>query len=490
LMASVEGHTRLIGTALVQAHGPDRGIRAGLHQLAADTGFPLRTEIDAIDGVIIDARPLSLLLIGERPDGDAHALSAVRGLGVVRYFHIPSVPPQRADAAADWPAVIFAAWLYGSIDAILVDVPDGQMPVWAAHLFNALNTTPNAPPTLVLAAEVGIAELAPWHARVVMRGDNLPERLASALAETQSARLLSLNTAMPASVFRNQAIVTAMIAAQRAEGGRFGYIDIASGTTTIVAAAERTDLAYHADLDCGAGAPALLAPPYASNTERWLPTGVDIESARRWAVRRAAGSAAVLTDTADRAMAVAFARTLATRAGESHSLATAATIILGPGWLQWATGSEMLAVMADAIAPPTPVQIALDSDDLLAAAGFIARIRPESAESIYSFDTLRPIGTVIALPARAQRNAPAVHVVLTTSGHAERREIPAEGVLRMRVDERATLEISRAGDPTQSHTILPSEEGLIVDTRRRPLTAAGLWTDKRVTVGDRLRVMP
>src|SRR4051794_33359256 len=72
LIATVEGQARLIGTALTLPDGVDRGVTAGIAHLAAHTGFPLQPEMTEIAAVILDTRPMGLLLIGERAEGDAH----------------------------------------------------------------------------------------------------------------------------------------------------------------------------------------------------------------------------------------------------------------------------------------------------------------------------------------------------------------------------------------------------------------------------------
>ena len=489
LIATVEGQARLIGTALTHADGPDRGVGAGIAHLAARTGFPLQPELTAIAGVILDTRPVALLLIGERAEGDAHALSTVRGLGVVRYFSIPDMPPRRPERRRDWPDAIIAAWRFGKIDAALVDVPDGPLPVWVAHLYNAVAATDDPPPLLIIASDTRIADLAPPSARVLARGEHLPEQLATALAEMQTQRLLPTCPAPLPSIFRRQALVTAIIAAQRETGAAIWYLDIADGTTLIGADGTRADVTYEPALDCGAGVPTLLAETPAQEIARWLPIGVDTERARQWAIRRAAWPAAILTDATDRAMAAAFARTLVGRIGDADALAAAETIVLGPGWLRWSTPSEMLDIIMDVIAPPHPVRIALDTDDVLAATGFLAGIRPESAESVFLHDALRAVGTVIAAPARAQRHAPPLRVTLTAGGVQERREIAGEAVLRLPVDEAITVQLARDGAAAATHAILPSECGLVIDTRHRPLTGIHAPAP-RGTVSDRLRATP
>ncbi len=489
LIATVEGQARLIGTALTLPDGPDRGVGMGLTHLAARTGFPLQPEMAEIAGVILDTRPMALLLIGERAEGDAHALSTVRGLGVVRYFSIPDVPPRHPARQRDWPDAVLTAWRFGKIAAALVDVPDGPLTLWVAHLFNTVSATDDAPPLLIVASDARIADLAPPGARVLARGEHLPERLASALAEVQAQRLIPTGSAPAQSIFRRQALVTATIAAQRENGAATWYLDIADGTTLIGADGARADVTYEPALDCGVGAPALLAETPAPEMARWLPFGVDIDTARRWTIRRAAWPAAILTDSADRAMAGAFARTLIGRIADADALAAAEMIVLGPGWLRWATPAEMLDIVADVIAPPNPVRVALDPDDLLAATGFLASVRPESAESLFLHDALRPIGTVIAAPSRPQRHPPPLRLTLTAGGVQERREIAGETVLRLPIHEAVTVHLARDGAATAAHAILPSECGLVIDTRHRPLTATRT-PEPRGTVSDRLRAAP
>lgn len=486
LIATVEGQARLIGMALTLPDGMDRGASAGIAHLSTRTGFPLQPDLSELDGVILDTRPISLLLIGERAEGDAHALSTVRGLGVVRYFSIPSTPPHRPERQPDWPDAVLAAWRFGKIDVVLVDVPDGPLPVWVAQLFNAVNAADEFPPLLVIAADARIAELMPRHGRMLTRGEHLPEQLATALAEGQALRLLPTCGTPPATVFRRQALVTALIAAQRATNTTICYIDIAAGTTLISANSTRADVVFEPQLDCGAGAPSLLAPTRAEEMTRWLPLGGNLDSARRWAIWRAAWPSAVLTDPTDRVMAAAFARVAIERVGDPDALAAADTIILGPGWLRWATPIEMLNVISDVIAPPNPVHVALDADDMLAATGFLAHVRPEDAETVFAHDALRPIGSVIAAPARAQRNVSPVRATIMGAGVAHQREIPGGTVQRLPIEEAVTLELARDGSIAPLHAILPSECGLLIDTRPRPLTAARM-AEPRGTVSDRLR---
>jgi hypothetical protein len=468
LFASVEGEARLIGAALTQAHGADRGIAEGLAHLAARTGFPLASWMGAVAGVLLDTGPLSLLLIGERPESDADALSSVRGLGVVRYYSIPSIPPPHAEREPSWPETAIAAWRRGKIDAVLVAVPDGPLPL------------------LVLASDPGIADLAPGTARVFGRGPSLPEHLAAALAAVQCGRLLPACAQPPPGIFRRQALVTALIAAQRATGGAIWYLDIADGTTLIGASGTRADVTYERRYDCGAGAPALIANVPSADFARWLPAGIEPAAARRWALQRAAWPAAILTDPADRALACALARTLMAHVSDLGALAGADTVVLGPGWCRWATPPEMLEVVRDMIAPPKPVQIALDPDDVLAMVGMLARIRPESAETVFVHDALRPIGTLLALPHGAQRNAHPLHIALIANGSVVRREIAGETVLHLPVDNPATLEVTR-GHTAVSYAVPPSECGIIVDTRRRPL-AGEHAPAPHGSVSDRLRV--
>jgi hypothetical protein len=489
LFAMVEGQARLIDAALTLQEGPDRGIEEGIARVAARSGFPLRPAINGVDGVILDTLTQSLLLIGDRAEEDAHALSTVRGLGVVRYFRIPSVPPRNAERNADWVETVLAAWQFGTIDAVLIDVPDGIAPLWLVQLCNALTATDDAPPLLVIASNPDIASVMPPGARTLVRGSQLPEQLAAALAEVECLRLLPTCAHPPPSIFRRQALVTAIIAGQRATGTTMWYIDIANGVTVIGASATRADVSYEPQMDCGAGAPALLSVMRHDAIERWLPTGVDLPAARRWAIRRAAWPTSILTDPTDRAVAGTLARVLLEREAQTKPLARADTIIAGPGWLRWATPAEMLDIFSDVLAPRKPLHIALDPDDMLAATGLLAHLRPDVAESVYATDALRAIGTVIAVPPASQQQESPLTATMTIAGHAERRNISPDALTCITVPEAGTLALGQAGVAPAEYQIPASECGVLIDTRRRPLTAPR-QPAQRSNVSDRLRVAP
>ncbi len=487
LIAAVEGRARLIETIPLR-DAADGDLLGAVQALRQRTGFPLPADSGAIDGIIVDACPLAVLLIGERDAQDAAALATVRNVGAVSYLSIPSAPPARPQRDATWTQPVLAAWHAGSVDVICAVLPVGPFPVWAAQLFNALGTVAldRPPPLLVVTAE-GEDAILPWFARGLVRGPTLEERFATALAAVAGDACLPGLPELPPCTFRSHALLTSVIAAHSVLSGAVCYCDIGTGTTLITADDSGVHVSHDPLHDCGMGAVTLLADDRQGEIARWLPAGLPPDSARAWALRRAAAPDALLTDPTDRAIAAAFARAALAAALRGHATGAAGfdTLILGAGWLRWSTPEEMLRVALDTFAPSRPINVSLDHDDLLAVAGFLARERPESAESIFTHDALHALGTLIVHTA-PQRNRQAEPVTLITSDGAMPTTVAPQSVTRVAVDMPTPCELS-GGQPSHAFVAPASEFGLLIDTRARPLTPQSAGVVAYTSVSDRLR---
>lgn len=490
LFAPVEGAMRLIEAVPLDAAAGDGSAR-GVRELAARTGYPLAAGPGAIDGVIVAPPPLAVLLIGAREEGDAAALARLRQTGAARYLGIPSAPPERPDDDRAWVQRVLAALHSGEIEVICAVLPADTLPLWAVHLFDTLTTEAGYPPPELLVLSSGTdPAFFPWFARPLTRGPTLADQAAAALAAIAVAWQAPGITPAPPAMLRTHALATAVIAAQRVAGGTVAYCDIGDGTTLITADDAGAAITCDAQWDCGCGAATLLAAGQYDAIARWLPPDITAATLNEWAMRRAAAPDAVLLDPTDRAIARGFARVAVAHALGQHArdLAACDTLILGAGWPRWTAPGDALRLIADVLAPPSPLHVSLDHDDLLAATGLLAQASPASAESLFARDALHPLGTMIA-PRLPQRPAAAPSLTLTTAGQTVQVAIPPEIMLRG-IKEPTECEIRVAGAAPQVFAVAPSECGLLIDARPRPLARARAMHPPPASVSDRLRAAP
>lgn len=483
LIATAEGTARFVADASASKRQRQRGLPSAFRALSEMCGFGWT--MDDLEGIILSGPPVRVLVVGEKSSTDADAFDSMERMGITRAIG-PQIDETKIKDAAGFDA-IFDRCIHDDAEALVVLIPPGVLPAWAAHFFTALWAFPSreAFNVIVLASTLDVAQFLPPGTRCITRRRDLTSHLADALAAVIVERQrLNLPPGVRA-VWRTQSLVTAVLAAQQAHNEPICYLDVADGALLIIADQDHAQIAYDPDLDIGFGAVTALERLDVERIQRWLPWRIDAQQLRQWALRRVSWPEAMLTETSDRAVAGAFVRAaLSSLIAHVPSAVTRATrVLLGPGFLQWGSRDEALHVVADILPPGTHRQVAFDADDLLEVVGYLARFHPASAAALFERDALDMLGTVISIPGASH---PRTITVTDT-----------ETLISVNVSENSTLQLPITGDAVvrvesgdrdaQTSRVVGGSCGILIDTRSRPLTLTRTVTGTRESVSNRLR---
>lgn len=488
LIAPTEGEARFIAGSPAITTEPRRGIPGAVARLATQCGHVLSEEMTS--AVIVAGPPVRLHVVGERSVDDAAALEIAERYGVARIVAETVTPTRHRARDRSWHQPLTDAWGAGRIEALLVVIPPGALPLWAAQLLTALNemVPPGDARCLVLASDADLAAALPPDTIFIPRGEHIAHQLTDALNRMRAGRLQHRIPDETPLLSRPEALALAMRAVSAERGRPAVYLDVADGTTAIIADETGVTVYHDADIDCARGAIRLLNRCEPEQIIRWIPFTPDANSLRTWALRRISWPMALLTDEEDRAIAAAFAR-MAIRLVLDTALERipdGALWILGPTLARLGSSAAALRVVADLMPPIRVAVVACDSDDLLPATGALAIPSPADASSLLAHDARVPVGSVVQTSLNGERARGAISATITHDGRTRTADVGADTLTTIPCEGQATLSLTGQATSGTRIAVDGGAGGVLVDTRRRPL-AAVTPNAARPSVSGRLR---
>jgi hypothetical protein len=484
LVALAEGEARFIAGSPAITTEPHRGIPGALDRLASQCGFALAEGMTG--AVVIAGPPVALRIVGELGDDDAAAVGIAERYGVARAVE-SLTPPRRPARGHAWYQPLIEARLDGRIEALLVVLPPGALPLWAAQLLSALHESalPGATPCLVLTSDTDLAAALPPDTAGMPRGDHLAHRLIGALNRVRAARLAHRIPDDISLLSRPEALIAALLAVHAERGQPSVYLDVADGTTAILMDDAGAAVHHDPEIDAARGAMRLLHRCDMEQIRRWIPFALDSDALRTWALRRISWPMALLTDDDDRAIAAALARAaLRTVLGTvAERIPDGAMWILGPSIARLGAQAG-LRLVADLMPSVRVAVVARDDDDLIPTIGALALPYPADASSLLAHDALVPDGSVVRASLAGARDG--ITAILASDGITRTIEVASETLTAIACRGPATLTVTGREARSMRITVHGGSGGVLLDTRRRPLT--GLTPNApRPNVSGRLR---
>jgi hypothetical protein len=488
LTAATEGVTRFVTSVPGEPGRQSDGIASALHLLSAQSGYTLTP--DDIEAVLVRGRPLRARVVGESGDDDRAALRGLERDGTLHRVNPPETPPRSGSRLTDWVRQGAEQFERGAYDVLIVALPPGDVPDWAAQLVNAVqgSSLRAARHLIVLTSDTEISPTLLPGAMVLERNDALRQTLADRLARIRATRLIPNHPAQVHTLSSITAVAAGVSFARDGADETVAYLDISEGSTVVIAHPTGVELLHDAACDLASGAVALLHRLGGEEVARWIPFPIEATALQTWAVRRAAAPRAILIDPTDRAIAVGFAcaalRALVATAAASHA---PTRCIVGPGLVGIGRPTDLLLVVADILPASHIVAVEADADDLLPIVGYSATQSTTSARSLLVHDALAPLGTVMTAPSRGERKASAVAAVLAGGNGAMRTAIAPGDVTLVAVPSAGTVRVIWRDGREEAITVHGGPGGLLVDTRARPLRGVATRVDARGNVSNRLR---
>jgi hypothetical protein len=287
-------------------------------------------------------------------------------------------------------------------------------------------------------------------------------------------------------------LVTRFLARRREEA--VAYLDVADGLILHTATPEVGDVHVRPDMDLYRNIRTMLERD-PDDILRWLPMTFTAEELSHWILNRALrphGVADTSQDRAvERALLIEMARTAwITLSGSDASTSNLDLIVGGRPFSTMSPGVAALTLLD--IFQPSPatglVEIILDSDSLVAAAGAIGEMNPVMAADLVEHDLLSPFATVFVVSGESNEGDVAVRgKVQSEDGQVTQFTVPYGSVHRIPVSQFQTTTLMltceatfRVGDQTQLPDISLGRDGMlqvgdggvIIDARGRPMGTA------------------
>lgn len=488
LIALTEGQTRFIAQSSANTSEPQRGIPGALARLGGQCGYPIAENMAT--AAVVSGPPLRMHVIGERDAADAAALEAVQHFGIADIIASPSPPPRRPARDASWFRAAIEALRGGGAEALLVVIPPGALPLWAAQILAALGETvlSEDAPCIVLASDADLAEVLPVGIRSVVRDDHLTPRLARVLNRIRAGRLLPGLRANTPVISRPEALVAAARTMQAAGERPCVFVDMSDGTTVVVADAHATIVYHDAEIDLSHGAPALVHRCGHERIARWLPSPIEERALRAWAVRRASLPVAPPADRDDFSIASALARAALIHVMETGGIAVpdAAEWVVGPALARFVSPSDAVRLVADLLPASGVAVVIRDTDDLFATVGALSIPHPADATDLLARDGRAPVGSVVRATIPRDRRGGAGRATLVSDDRTWQADVATDALTTIACRGAATVTVHESKPSAARIAVRGGAAGVVVDTRRRPLGAGAAATD-RPSVSERLR---
>ncbi|MHB8645029.1 MAG: hypothetical protein ACYDAR_04485 [Thermomicrobiales bacterium] len=478
---------RFITSSTATTTEPRRGLPGALRRLAEECGFPLGEE--QIRGVIVAGPPIALHVIGACSTTDQAVLDHVEQLGIARVVAPSLTPPRHPMRDRSWHAPIADAWRDGQLEALLVIIPPGALPVWAPPLLTALDETSLAGDgqLLIVGSDADLERALPPGTRFIPRGDNAVERMMHALNRIRAARLLGRVPGDATIVSRPEAVAIATRAVAARQGESCVFLDVADGTTIVVAQDGAAAVYHDPAIDYAHGTVRLLNRVGPEAIARWLPFSLDATALRTWAVRRASWPMAILTSTDDCAIAAAFARAaLRTLLDTVGAIPNGARWMLGPSVTRLGSPMASLGLIADLMPAVRLATVVSETEDLSPALGVCESFFLGDTLHVLQDDAFLPIGSVIRASLDGERPAAALSATVTRGRGTMTVNVAPNATTTIAGDGAATVTLTRSGRDDAPIEAQGGPGGILVDTRRRPLRALP-QEDARPNVSARLR---
>jgi len=488
LIAPTEGEARFIASRPAIVDEPHRGIPGALTRLTAQCGFALADA--TIVATIVAGPPIAVRVVGKRTAADATALASAERFGVARMVAAPVTPPRNPTRDRAWYRPVIDAWRDGLIEALLVVVPPGILPFWAAQFLTALGEVPTGGQgrVLLLTSDADLADTVPADAIVLPRDAHQASHLSGALNRLRAARLLHGSAADAAILARTEALAVAARVVSATCGRPCVYLDVADGTTVIVADENGVAVHHDPEIDYARGAARLLNRCEAARITRWIPFAVSTSALRTWALRRISAPTALLADEEDRVIAAGFARAALVMALETITLPIpdGAMWVLGPALARLGSHAAVLRIVADLMPSARVAIVTCDDDDLIPAVGALSVSHPADASSLLAHDALVPTGSVVQESSPGRRARGVMTATLASNDRTVTIEVPPDTLTAIPWLTSATFSLTAEASSGDRISVEGGPGGILIDTRRRPLTAVTPHAS-RPSVSGRLR---
>lgn len=276
-------------------------------------------------------------------------------------------------------------------------------------------------------------------------------------------------------------------------------VDIDSGTTVHWATPDMSEVLVRADIDVSGNVAQILRGNPSAILGR-LPFPASQEDVVHWVLNRMLRPRTVTENPRDLAieMALAVEAVRMMTVGAREHLALSACIIGGSPFIDWPNAALASLALLDALEPEPVsgvVEIVLDTDGLVTAAGAVGESSPAMAAAILDNDLLAPTATAIVISGKGGEGVVAVRGSLdvpgrqtvrfsVASGGMHRFEHLADGATISLTCESGftigdattrqfTIDRANAAHSNVSNRIDPGDVGVIIDARPRPLPSTG-----------------
>jgi hypothetical protein len=472
------GQTLLEGSSIMAPREADRGIDTAI--LTGQPVSPIRMSFitsgeHALGPVLLEvirSTPTFVQAISSRGQGEDGALSGSALEAALQEFG-PEVILLLAgnDVGLGWPTIVgTVAGLVrdGAVEQVIVLAPETLQQQLTHHLDDTSNLT-GLDPDQHDASEVAEA--------IEVELNAISENRVSALdlsALPSTTRFVTTSRAGDLSArflayWRNEDVLVAGID----DGARVHW---ASPSTNAQV--------FRPDLDLRFNIRGLLTLDPAS-IARWLPFSMSVEDIRHWILNRALRPHATVTGLRNQliesAAATALLRELASQL--PGGVRNVDLLIGGPLFSSWETPTLGVVSLLNGLAPRSEsglIQVILDHDNILLAAGALGEVSPATAADAVELDLITPTASVIVVHGDGQDGELAVRGEIDYGSGVESFAIPFGCIHRLTLEEDQSAVVRLNCEPSFSIGADPDNTAVTFDERSRLRGGvAGLLIDAR-----------
>ncbi len=488
LFAPTEGHVRFVARSGAVTSEPQRGLPGALVRLGEQCGYFVSAAMATV--AVVSGSPLHIRVIGEPSASDTAALEAIERFGIAAVIPSPAMPPRHPERDPLWVKPAIEALHKGRTEAILVLIPPGILPVWAAQILTEIgeNAPVEASHCIIIASDADLANVVPVGATLVIRDDHLAPRVANVLNRIRAGHLLPGMIAGTSVISRPEALVAAARMMWAASETPCVFVDVSDGTTMIVAD-EPAAIVYHdSGVDFSRGAPALLLRCGVERIARWIPSPIDERTLRAWAIRRASLPVAPLMAREDILIASAFAHAAVSQLMEMARIGIPSNAhwVVGPALARLISPSTAVRFIADLLPASAIAMVTCDTDDLFAAVGALSIPYPTDASDLLTQDGCIIVGSAVRAALTSDPQGSAGQATLIADDRTWKADVASNALTTIACDDAATLTVHGSKPSHNRLAVHGGVAGIVIDTRRRPVDAASSAAE-RPNVSGRLR---
>ncbi|HYI16033.1 MAG TPA: hypothetical protein VEX37_11620, partial [Thermomicrobiales bacterium] len=313
------------------------------------------------------------------------------------------------------------------------------------------------------------------------------QALYDARVDTQALVTASETTPFVSRV-RAADLVTRFVARRREQS--VVAVDVADGAMIHWATPQLSDVQVRPDIDLSHNVRSILNGDLAA-LMHWLPVAVSNEDLSHWILNRALRPNTVAESTHDmlieRAILVELLRTVWNGMSASRQ-SNVDLIIAGRPFSTMPEPSLAVMALLDGLQPDPDggvVELVLDTDGLVSAAGALGERSPALAADVVEHDLVHPFATAIVVRGAGGDGQLAVRgEVRHENGETDRFSVPHGSIHRLKIDssETATLSLTCEGDCTigghsqiaditagRDGDLRAGHFGIVIDARGRPI---------------------